>query len=202
MSGIVWRQGDLLVVPHGARLAPICVDCATRDGVAPRIVEMSHVPTRARVIAASVTVIGWLACLAALESRTLAFLLPLLFGANVVLARLTRRGLVTLPVCATCDVRWARAARAKNRAAFALLPVTAVAGASLFVLPSAIAVPFGATLIGSSIAALAFVPWLVERRLALVAPASIDRDAIRLRGVHPDARRELAAAELADGAYR
>jgi len=174
---LVRLEGDLLAVSHGARLASVCVKCATRDDVVRRL-EVMHAQRPWM----------WL------------FYLTGVLGI-VILSFLQRTGGVLLPICTACDARWRRAVRVRSLTTLAIIPVS-VAAIGALAAEARGRLPNGA---GAWIALALAAAWTAayvavhagKSRRAMVTAASIDRSLIFLRGVHPDARRELVAEATA-----
>jgi hypothetical protein len=174
---VVREDGDLLVVSHGARLGGACVTCAAGDGLLVRFELLHHARPWT-----------WL-------------LLPTGALGIVLMSLLQRTAGVMLPVCRDCDARWRRAVRVRSWVALSLLPVSFVAMGAFYAeargcLPSGAG---GWIALGLTFAwAAAYLAARYGRsRHLVVTPASIDRELLHLRGVHPDARRAIVAASRA-----
>lgn len=174
----VHEEGTLLVVSLGARLAPVCVKCGARDGIAVRSETMTWVRP-------------WMWALLATGALGV-----------VIISLAQRPAVVNLPLCTACDARWRRVARTRTLVTFAVLPITIVAPFVLIALPWAVAGPITLALFVAWAGAYAAVHLSPQMKDATVWPARIDRGSTHLRGVHPDARRALAAAASSDGAFR
>jgi hypothetical protein len=186
--GVVREEGELLVVSHGARLGGACVKCAAGDALGTRF-EVLH---RARPWT-------WLLVSAGVIGIVLIWFLQLTAGAIVIvlIACLQRTAGVVLPVCRACDARWRRAVRVRSWVALSLVPISlAVMGA--FAVEARGGLPPGT---GGWIAAALALSWAAafvatrfgkSQRLTVTA-ASIDRELLFLRGIHPDARRAIVA---------
>jgi hypothetical protein len=174
---VVREEGDLLVVSHGARLGGACVRCAASGELRAHF-ELLHHGRRWSWLVLPTSLIG------------------LLFPS------LSRRAAgVFLPVCPACDAIWRRAARAHAWVVLSLVPVSFVAFGA-FALEARGALPADAGAWITLALALAWTAGYVaahigrSRRL-MVTAASIEREFLSLRGVHPDARRAIVAHSVA-----
>jgi hypothetical protein len=201
-TAIVREQGDLLLVSHGARLADVCVKCASRDGVVRRFVVMGYRRFWPAVCLAAFLAFGWYVATFLLNLRWL-------YGALVcfvIFSRGWRYGALDLPVCPPCNKRWRGVVRARFLATLAIVLVLVL---------SAIAVELdrpGSPFEGrsSQIACALVAAWLLglvavyagTLRRRTVGARAIHDQLIFLGGVHPDARRALVVEAAAAAGVR
>jgi hypothetical protein len=171
---VVRQEGKLLVVSHGARLGGACVKCASTDVVGTRF-ELLQQPLR------------WWGHFA------------FVFGVPGILFEAFRRRTagVFLPVCRLCEVRWRRAVRVRSWVALSFIPASFVAMVALAAEARG-SLPDGAgSGIGLALALAWSATYLVTRfgkgSRWRVTAASIDRELLSLRGVHPEALAVIVA---------
>jgi hypothetical protein len=198
----------VLLVSHYARLADVCVKCATREGIRRRFEVMRH-----RRVWATVGLVALLCFYGLFASFTLTLLVPFTpwgwltaLVCVVVFARGWRYGAIELPICATCDARWRGVLRARFLMMLAIVPVgiaaaavtdlgahgTLLRGLSAWFAPSLIVVW----------ATLLLLLYTGKWRNRTVSAKAIHNQLIFLRGVHPEARRTLVVEAVAAGGVR
>jgi hypothetical protein len=155
-----YLDGTNLVLSTTASLPPVCVKCATADGVTRRHQKFRFTPP-------------WV----------IALLMVCTLGAVIAMAVTTKRAELSLPICEPCNTRWGSAKWAFGLSIGGLI----VAGALLGVMsdtsgPSVIL--FG--LVVLAIVAVVVVGITITKPRTLQVK-KIDKEMITLIGVHPNA---------------
>jgi hypothetical protein len=114
---------------------------------------------------------------------------------------LQRTAGVFLPVCPACDARLRRAARVRSWVSLSLVPISFLAMGALAAEARGWLSQGAGAWTGGALA-LAWAAAYVTVRLRDtgrpgVTAASIEREVLSLRGVHPDARRAIVAESVA-----
>ena len=151
-------RGDVLVVEKNADLPAVCMKCGTQENIVRRQAKFSWTPVWARFL-----------------------VLVCMIGAVVAILLTTKRGQLSLPLCARCNGRWSGAIAALVGSIVALL--VSVFGVGAFDEPA----------IGAALCCLVLVGFVVILA-GVVKPRTlqvqkIDDHVIELKGVHPIACR-------------
>ena len=151
-------RGDVLVVQKDAALPAVCMKCGTQENIVRRQGKFSWTPAWARLLVLVCTI-----------------------GALVAILLTTKRGQLSMPLCASCNARWSGAIGALIGGVVAL--VFGVFALGAFDEPA-----FGAVLFFVILAAFVGVMvGVVKPRILQVH--KIDDHVIELKGVHPEASR-------------
>jgi hypothetical protein len=196
---VVRIDGDHLVISHGASLPGVCVLCGSRHDIVRRV-EVLRVrrPGWRRIVVGAFGAALTSMCFCVPPSAAW----PFFVGALVVAVWLASYALgVYLPFCGACDAEWRRVRRVRSVATLSLVPASVLAmGALIADARGALPPRLGALLAGTSTLGwlAAFVAVRVRTRgIRVVRAAAITRDLVWLRGVDPDAMREIAAEAAA-----
>jgi hypothetical protein len=202
-SAIVREEGELLLVSHGARLADVCLKCASRAGIVRRFEVMRYRPFWPAVGLALSLWICWY-----LASLLLTLLVPFDFWRDLsrgiiglvcfaIFWRGWRYGALHLPLCSACNARWRGVARARFLATLAIVPALVLSAVAIDLDAHRGALGGRATQVAFALVAAWILGLIVVNtgswRNRTVGAKAIHDQLIFLRGVHRDARRELIA---------
>ena len=151
-------RGDVLIVPKNADLPNVCMKCGTQENIVRRQGKFSWTPVWARLLVLVCTV-----------------------AAIVAILITTKRGQLSMPLCAPCNARWSGAIAALVGVVVALIVGIMCLGA--FDQP-AIGIGLFFAILAGFIGVMVSV---VKPRILQVH--KIDDQVIELKGVHPTACR-------------
>lgn len=159
-------EGDLLVVPNGESLPPVCLKCGIRDDIRYRRQTFYWAPPWSYALVPLLCVIG-----------------------AAVVAILQKKADFALPLCAACDRRWTLWTFASVGIALMALPIYL----GVTTLPRGLTARgflyVGLASFGAWLSLGSAFTW--ARRRALIAPRRIDNVETWLSGVHRQAMRVI-----------
>lgn len=169
-----YRIGEDVMVPKMAQFPPVCLKCGASHDLVGRQHAMTWTPTWAKIVAAALVLVA-----------TVLVVLPLL---------LRKQASFNVPLCRTCDRRWASA---KKSYALSFLPGLAVILGSFVIIIAANLTPaIGVSLLLLGIVLFVALPTTVHYvkvRPATLWARKMDDQYAQIVGIAPQAVAQIAS---------